>query len=148
MVESGELTMWWSQVLLAIIGLSSGIVVAGGLFSLIIGLGIVSNLADRTKTGDSVMRYENAIALGGIVGSSLFLFHPQISFLSWLLPIFGLASGFFVGCWAMSLAEVINIFPITIRRVKLVRGVKYITACLAIGKCIGALILFGQGWGK
>ncbi len=142
--------MWWSQVLLAIIGLSSGIVIAGGLFSLIIGLGIVSNLADRTKTGDSVIRYENAIALGGIIGSTLFLFqlHLQVSFLSWVLPIFGLTSGFFVGCWAMSLAEIINIFPIAIRRIRLVRGVQYITACLAIGKCIGALILFGQGWGK
>lgn len=36
--------MWARQVILAVIGLSSGIAVAGGLFSFIIGLGVVSDL--------------------------------------------------------------------------------------------------------
>ena len=41
--------MWARQVILAVIGLSSGIAVAGGLFSFIIGLGVVSDFADRTQ---------------------------------------------------------------------------------------------------
>ena len=36
--------MWAAQILMAVIGLSSGIVVAGGLFSLIAGLGVISDL--------------------------------------------------------------------------------------------------------
>ena len=43
--------MWAAQILMAVIGLSSGIVVAGGLFSLIAGLGVISDFADRTHTG-------------------------------------------------------------------------------------------------
>ena len=55
--------MWARQVILAVIGLSSGIAVAGGLFSFIIGLGVVSDFADRTHTGANVILYEEMIAL-------------------------------------------------------------------------------------
>ena len=37
-----------TQVLLALIGLGAGVGVAGGLFSFIIGLGVISDFADRT----------------------------------------------------------------------------------------------------
>ena len=36
------------NILLAILGLSAGITAAGGLFSLLSGLGVVSDFADRT----------------------------------------------------------------------------------------------------
>ena len=36
--------MWMKNILLAILGLSAGITAAGGLFSFIIGLGVVSDL--------------------------------------------------------------------------------------------------------
>lgn len=57
--------MWAVQILMAVIGLSSGIVVAGGLFSLIAGLGVISDFADRTHTGEQILLYEDAVALGG-----------------------------------------------------------------------------------
>lgn len=43
--------MWGLQIVLAVIGLSAGITVAGGLFSFISGLGVISDFADRTHTG-------------------------------------------------------------------------------------------------
>ena len=54
--------MWMKNIFLAILGLSAGITAAGGLFSFIIGLGVVSDFADRTHTGEHVMLYEDAIA--------------------------------------------------------------------------------------
>ena len=56
--ERSRRWMWARQVILAVIGLSSGIAVAGGLFSFIIGLGVVSDFADRTHTGANVILYE------------------------------------------------------------------------------------------
>ena len=47
--------MWIRQILLAVIGLGAGFGVAAGLFSFIIGLGVVSDFADRTHTGDKVL---------------------------------------------------------------------------------------------
>ena len=56
--------MWIRQILVAVVGLASGFAVAAGLFSFIIGLGVVSDFADRTHTGKHVMLYENCIMAG------------------------------------------------------------------------------------
>ena len=44
----------WQQIVLAVIGFAAGVAVAGGLFSFVIGLGVVSDFADRTHTGNRV----------------------------------------------------------------------------------------------
>lgn len=138
--------MWGNQILLAVIGFSSGMLVAGGLFSFIVSLGVVSDFADRTHTGHMVLLYEDAIAVGGICGNLAFIYQPQLAESVILLGFFGLFAGIFVGCWAMALAEVLNVFPIFIRRAKLVRAVPYIILGIAIGKGIGALVYFILGW--
>ena len=43
------------NICLALLGFSAGITAAGGLFSFIIGLGVISDFADRTHTGEQVM---------------------------------------------------------------------------------------------
>ena len=72
--------MWARQVILAVIGLSSGIAVAGGLFSFIIGLGVVSEFcrqdAHRCKM---LFLYEEMIALGGILGNIMYVY-PNLYF--------------------------------------------------------------------
>ena len=88
--------MWMKNIFLAILGLSAGITAAGGLFSFIIGLGAVSDFADRTHTGEHVMLYEDAIAVGGSIGVILSVYHPTIPYGSWLVPLAGLFSGIFV----------------------------------------------------
>ena len=69
--------MWMKNIFLAILGLSAGITAAGGLFSFIIGLGVVSDFADRTHTGEHVMLYEDAIAVGGSIGAIISVYHPR-----------------------------------------------------------------------
>lgn len=138
--------MWVKQLLLAIIGLSAGITVAGGLFSFIIGLGVVSDFADRTHTGAQVFLYEEVIALGGIIGNIMFVYQIAVPHGGWLLGVYGLLAGIFVGCWSMALAEILNIFPIFIRRIQLLKGIPYIILSMAVGRGIGALIFFWNGW--
>lgn len=112
--------MWIPQILSAIIGLSAGMLVAAGLFSFITGLGVISDFADRTHTGEHVMLYEDAIVVGGI----------------------------FTGCWAMALAEMLEVFPIFVRRVKLVQCIPWVILGTALGKTAGALLFFSRHWGK
>lgn len=138
-----------SWIILSIIGISSGGIISSGLFSFIISLGIISKFADCTRTGDRVRLYENAIALGGIIGSLLLVYQISYSIdaiigvvlARCITGIFGLCAGIFVGCWAMSIAEVINIFPVFIRRIKLVYYIKYIVVAIALGKGIGMWIM-------
>ena len=138
--------MWAKEVLLAVIGLSAGLIVAGGLFAFIASLGVVSDIADRTHTGSKILLYEDATTLGGIVGNLVFIYQIDLPGGVLLQVILGLFVGIFVGCWALSLAETLNVFPIFIRRVKLVRCIPYIILGIAIGKGIGSLIYFFLGW--
>ncbi len=138
--------MWAAQALLALIGLSAGTAVAGGLFSFIVELGVVADFADRTHTGDKILFYEDCVALGGITGNILYVFHIGIPLGDALLAVFGILSGIFVGCWAMALAEILNVFPVFIRRVRIVRYLTAFVISMAVGKGAGACLFFFKGW--
>lgn len=138
--------MWIKNIFLALLGLSAGVTAAGGLFSFIIGLGVVSDFADRTHTGERVMLYEDAIAVGGSLGAIVSVYHPKIPYGNWMVPVFGLFGGIFVGCWAMALTEMLDLFPIFIRRIRMVRGIAAIIIGIALGKGLGALLFFFQRW--
>ena len=47
--------MWAGQIFLGILGMSAGVVVAGGLFSFIVELGVISDFADRTHTANHIL---------------------------------------------------------------------------------------------
>lgn len=138
--------MWVKEILLAFIGLSAGVTVAGGLFSFIIELGVVSDFADRTHTGEHILLYEDSVALGGILGNIFWVYHIRIPYGAWLVPVFGILSGVFAGCWAMALAEILNVFPVFIRRVKLIKFIPYLILGIALGKGFGAFLFFVQRW--
>lgn len=137
--------MLGANILLGIIGISAGVIVAGGLFSFIIGLGVISDFADRTHTGEHILLYEDSVALGGMLGNLVWIYEIAIP-----VPIaalfFGLFSGIFVGCWAMALAEMLDVFPIFIRRFKVIKYVPYMILAVAVGKGIGAIVFFVNRW--
>ena len=70
----------------------------------------------------------------------------QLSAGSGLLGIFGIFSGIFVGCWAMALAEILNVFPVFMRRARIVRYIAAFTISVALGKGLGAGLFFFRGW--
>ena len=123
------------NICLALLGFSAGITAAGGLFSFIIGLGVISDFADRTHTGEQVMLYEDAVAAGGSLGAVISVYHPAVLF-----------GGIFVGCWAMALTEMLDLFPIFIRRIRMVRGIAAVMIGIAFGKGLGALLFFWKRW--
>lgn len=138
--------MWIQEILLAIIGLSAGLIVAAGIFSFISSLGVISDIADRTHTGERILLYQDVTAVGGIIGNLVSIYQFRIPIGNWALSIFGLFGGIFVGCWAMALAETLNVFPIFIRKAKLIQCVPYIILSIAIGRGIGAFLFAYLGW--
>lgn len=140
------------QLVLALVGLSAGAAVAGGLFSFIVELGVIADFADRTHTGDKLLFYETCVALGGIIGNIVFLFYSfapnavsfaSASFASGAVQVL---FGIFVGCWSMALAEILNVFPIFMRRARIVRYASVFVIGAAIGKGLGAGLFFLKGW--
>ena len=59
-----------------------------------------------------------------------------------LILVAGLSYGCFVGILIMGLAEVMDVFPIMFKRIKLKTGLAVIVLMAATGKLIGSLCYF------
>ncbi len=133
--------MWISLFLLAIIGISSGAVVSGGVFTVLISVGLVPRFAGRTRTAKEVLKYENFVVAGTIFGGVLSIFQFKILFGFLFASVFGFFSGIFVGCLALSIAEMLDTIPVFSRRVKF-KNLKLAINAVAIGKAVGSLVYF------
>lgn len=125
-------------MLLGLIGLTSGLSIAAGVFAFIVMIGIMPRLAGRTHTAWACWGYENAVLVGGLIGNvcSMFSIYIPVGYVGG--AIFGLFSGMFVGGLAMALAEVLNVIPIFSRRLHLRKGMSAIILSLALGKALGS----------
>lgn len=134
--------MWIKYLFLILCGLGAGAGLAGGFFALIIALGIISRFAHQTRTAKYILLYEDAVALGGCLGTFWYLFEWEIP-LGWLwLLVYGSFAGIFVGAWAMALTEIIDTIPVFMRRIYLRKGLAAAVWALALGHSFGALIYY------
>ena len=62
------------QLILCFIGFCAGIIVAGGVSGLLIGLSIVPRYAGITHTADQIFLYEDLTLLGTVAGTVVTLF--------------------------------------------------------------------------
>ena len=108
-------------------------------------LGVIADFADRTHTGDKVLFYEDCAALGGILGNLVTVFIPASRGASGTCRVRDL-HGDLCGCWAMALAEILNVFPVFMPRARITRYLSLFIVCLAAGKGIGACLFFFRGW--
>lgn len=104
------------------VGLSSGIIIAGGVVGLMIGLSIVPRYAGITHTADHMLLYEDMTFLGIVLGNLFCLFQPSLPLGNIFLILYGIFSGIFLGSWILALAEVADVFPVFCRRIHLTRG--------------------------
>lgn len=137
---------WLQMIFLGVLGISSGVIIAGGVFSFIVELGVISDFADRTHTGRQVLLYEDMVSLGAILGNLCQIFKISLPGESIFLTMYGLFAGIFVGCWAMALAEILNVFPIFMRRARIVRYLTVFVLMVALGKGLGAMLFYWMRW--
>lgn len=130
------------HLILVIIGFGGGVVVAGGVFAFIAIIGVVPRLAQKTKTQECIWIYEDAIMLGGIIGTIIMISEIQFKLGNIGAAIYGFFSGIFVGCIAVSLAEILDVLPILTRRFSLKVGMAYFIVALALGKATASIIYF------
>lgn len=130
------------NLFLVIIGLGSGTAIAAGIFSLITKIGVIAQIALKTKTNAYVTSYETAVLFGGVLGTIFTTFHFSLSLPAITLLIGGLSYGIFLGCLATALAEALNVTAIFTRRLKLHKGIPFIVLSMALGKTLGSLIYY------
>lgn len=131
-----------TSLILIIIGLASGTAIAAGIFALITKIGVITQIAHKTKTSDYVKVYETAVLTGGVIGTLLTIFHFQMALPIIFIGISGLCYGIFLGCLSTALAETLDVTAIFTRRLKLHTGIPFIVLSMALGKTLGSLLYY------
>lgn len=130
--------MFIKYAFLCFLGVTAGILIAAGTVAFITIVGVLTRLAIRTDTAKRILLYEDIVVVGATFGNILDLFRLPIPVGTAGLMISGLFIGCFIGCLAVALEEVIQIFPIMTHRLKLKMGIPIIVLFLALGKGLGA----------
>ncbi len=148
------------QCLLGFLGLSAGLSVASGVFTVFTAVGLVPRFAEHTKSGNRIVLYENMIILGCFLGCIYSLFSGLVTgpglarilpgalgsiLASLVLGIVGSFTGIYVGTLAISIAEMLDAIPIMAHRIDVKRGVGLVVAGLAVGKLVGSLFYYLNG---
>ncbi|MFR8165832.1 MAG: stage V sporulation protein AB [Enterocloster sp.] len=137
----------YGKLALCFIGLSSGGVIAAGIFAFLAIIGVFPRLIGVTHKMSCDL-YETLLILGGTAGNLMDLFHlPLAGAGTAFLALWGLALGVFVGCLVMSLAETLKALPVLGRRLGLAVGIQYLILSIAAGKFVGAMVYFSRGFG-
>lgn len=154
------------QIFLAMIGVSSGLIVSAGVFTVLISVGLIPRFAGKMHVARKIFVLEEMVVFGTLFGGffSIFsdwgmigafvrghnLFGSSATEGVWnllgtlFLLIFGIFAGIFVGCLALAIAEMLNTIPIFARRIGFRHGLGIAILAVALGKLIGSLIYFTQ----
>ena len=145
------------HVILSFLGFCFGMLVAGGVFTVLFVVGLVPRFACKTGTARFEVWYEECIIAGTLLGCICSIFTFPYRFGTWiaqldgtisliisqgLLSIIGIFAGVFVGCLALALAELLDSVPIFARRVKFKKNFKAVLWGIALGKMCGSLMYF------
>lgn len=145
---------------LGVLGSSFGMMTAGGVFTVLLAVGLIPRFAGKTHTGRKVTLYETMVILGTLAGNVMSVFAPyckeaaplllgigipkEILFFTGkiLLGCFGLFAGIFVGSLAMAIAEMLDSIPIFARRIGFRHGLGIAVSAMALGKMAGSFYYF------
>lgn len=152
----------YKNILLAFGGIAAGICVAGGVFTVLLAVGLIPRFAGKTHTADKIFLYEEMVVAGTLAGNVLSVFaKPLIArfygngteVFTWFIAlretltgVFGIFAGIFVGCLAMAIAEMLDTIPVFSRRIGFRHGLGIAVLFMAIGKLLGSLFYFGNGF--
>lgn len=166
--------MYLKFIFLIFSALGFGLLSSAGVFTVFVSVGLVPRFADKTHTAAYIIKYENTIVAGSILGClfsiyakgitpflgklgtiplfgdfSLFTGFPFYHQLTWgnlLLGVFGIFAGMFVGCIAIAIAEMLNTIPIFLRRISLGEGAGILILSIALGKVLGSFLYYVFGF--
>lgn len=158
--------MFLKQILLAVCGLSFGLLASAGVFTVLVSVGLVPRFAGKLHIAKKIFILEEAVVLGTLTGGFFSVFgkfgylgryvlsrrilgENTVGIWKWIANTFfitgGFLSGMFVGCLALAIAEMLNSIPIFARRIGFRHGLGVAIAAAALGKLIGSLLYFAQG---
>ena len=128
-----------NYIFLIFLGLVAGFITSAGIFAFVTIIGVLTRLSIRTGTANHILLYEDLVVLGVAFGNIINLFSIQVPLGIIGFIFFGFFTGCYIGCLAVALEEVLQVFPIITHRIKLKSGFPILVLLLALGKFAGAL---------
>lgn len=129
-------------MILIIIGLSGGAIVGTASAAFITLLDIIPRLAQVTKSNNLIRLYERVLITSTVVTTLFHFLDISFNFHRVILIPIGFVIGTFIGLLASALAEVINVIPVLVRRLKIGSHVYYALLAISLGKMMGSLIFW------
>ncbi|WWR15213.1 stage V sporulation protein AB [Lachnospiraceae bacterium JLR.KK008] len=140
--------MLLNRIFLGVLGCSFGLMTAGGVFTVLLAVGLIPRFAGKTHTGRRVMFYETMVILGTMAGDILSVFELSLPLGAVagqiFLACYGGFAGVFVGSLAMAIAEMLDSIPIFSRRIGFRHGLGIAVTAVALGKMAGSLYYFSE----
>ncbi len=155
--------MFLKQLFLAVVGTSFGLFAAGGVFTVLISVGLIPRFAGKMHVSRKVLLFEEAVVFGVMAGTFFSVFDRYGKIGEWVrenrllgqgteavwtwigtavVVLFGFFAGIFVGCLALAIAEMLNTIPVFTRRIGFRHGLGIVVLCIALGKAAGSLLYF------
>lgn len=128
-----------TSALSIVFGFSSGVILATGILAFITAIGIIPRLTEKTGTRTHYLAVGTASVLGITAGSLFTLWDIHLYIPNFLIGLFSLFMGMFIGCLAVALAEVLNVMPIAKKRMRLKKGIWLMIVFFSLGKMVGSL---------
>lgn len=128
-----------SIVSILFLGFASGLAVGSGFVAFLTVLGVIPRLTQLTKTMKMIHYYEWAVVIGALAGVLASLRDPLLHISAFFLIPLGLSGGVFVGLLAAALTEVLNVFPILAKRIRLDGEIVILIMAIVLGKIFGSI---------
>ena len=154
------------QIFLVLVGTSFGMFAAGGVFTVLISVGLIPRFAGKMHVSKKVFLFEEAVVLGTLAGDFLSVFERFGRIGDWVVKsqifgngkteiiwhvagtgiiiVFGFFAGIFVGCLALAIAEMLDTIPIFSRRIGFRHGLGIAVLAMALGKAAGSILYFAK----
>ena len=117
-----------------------GLTVAFGTAAFILALGIVPRIAAVSATRKQILWYEDCVMTGIFAGMLLEICDTEIALPTVSLVFLGLLGGLFFGCWTIALGEILNMYAVLMRRLRIRVGLGMVIWALSLGKTAGILL--------
>ncbi|AMA73661.1 MULTISPECIES: stage V sporulation protein AB [Aneurinibacillus] len=127
------------SLFLALVGLSGGLIVGGGIVALITVLDLIPRFVQITKTDQYLLHFQWAVVFGAFFFTVFDFFSAPLYLPVFLLGIVGAFMGIFVGFLGAALTEVLNVIPILSKRMQVYDYLHWFIIALAFGKIVGSL---------
>lgn len=126
-------------VLEVFIGFSGGIAVGAGFVAFLSVLGLIPRLFEMLNNHKLIGQYTMWMVLATIVGSAISFYDFSLQIPIVFSVTWGLIHGMFVGMLAAALTEVLNVFPLILKRLQITNYLEKILLAIVLGKICGSL---------